>query len=160
MPKQPLSNSALPAVFRSEIELTTHTHGQLPILATDQFGSGLPKNCPPSAATVGPKLLFRLVSNNPPSPSDFRTTHEEGKYLSSDPCQRCSISMLSSAASAQKMRKIIPNLKDRRIAAGTIPADAGAIMSTPSKNNPDHWSWWPKMHVVRHSYFEVIDEAA
>lgn len=120
----------------------------------------LPRGCPPSDAITGPKLLFRLTVKPEINPSDFRTTKEEGKFLSADPCQRCSISTLASEDAAKQHRKLIPNLRGRRIAKGVVPSEAGWLKHTPSKASYEHWSWWPAKGALRHSYFEIIDEAA
>jgi hypothetical protein len=123
-----------------------------------EFGADVPDDCPPKAAIRGPKLLFRLVRHNPLAAADFRTTKEEGKFKTKDACQRCSISMQETEHGARALRDVIPNLAGRKIAKGIVPAEAGKLMSTPSNNNPEHWSWWPASTCARQSYFEIVDE--
>lgn len=124
------------------------------------FLSYLPSGCPPKNAIVGPKLLFRLVRKSRFDDADFQTTYEEGKFLRADPCQRCSISTLATEAAARHIRKVVPNLARRGIAAGVVPADAGVIQHTPSSHSNQHWSWWPAADIVRHNFFELTDAAA
>jgi hypothetical protein len=132
----------------------------VPTVAHLRFEHDLPAGCPPKDAISGPKLLYRLVTGRPPGADDFRTTREEGTFKNGDPCQRCSISTQASIEGARALRAAIPNLAERMIAQGTVPAGAGNLKPTPRENNPDHWSWWPTMGISRHTLFEVIDEAA
>jgi len=125
-----------------------------------EFGGHLPVGCPPTNAIVGPKLLFRLVEKEDFGENDFKTTREQGKFTDGNPCQRCSISTQSTEVGARKMRRLVPHLADRKIAYGVVPIEGGALLHTPSSRYKDHWSWWPKKDVVRHSYFELINEAA
>ena len=125
-----------------------------------QFEPYLPASCPPNDAITGPKTLFRLTISDAIKASDFLTTHEEGKFLSGDPCQRCSLSTLASEEAAKEHRRLIRFLNSRKIAKGTVPEGAGMIKHTPSQASYHHWSWWPARGVVRHEYFEMIDEAA
>lgn len=125
-----------------------------------EYGTHLPGSCPPPQAIYGPKLLFRLVHKERFAEEDFKTTDEEGTFPNGDPCQRCAISTQASVAEARKMRRLVPNLAARKIACGVVPAQAGVLLNTPSRNSQEHWSWWPKANIVRHSYFELLDEAA
>lgn len=130
-------------------------------MTESEYASYLPsRGCPPSGAIPGPKLLYRLVKQRVLSEEEFKTTYEEGTFLAGDPCQRCSISTLSTLEAAKLYRRMIPNLADRLIANGVVPPAAGVHLNTPTRVSAEHWSWWPKVDTVRHSFFELIDEAA
>ena len=124
------------------------------------YGQDLPHGCPPLQAIVGPKLLFRLVQKQNFDEADFRTTREEGTFVFGDPCQRCAISTQSTKDGARRMKRLVPNLADRHIAEGVVPANGGALLHTPTNNSRHHWSWWPRADIFRHSYFQLLDEAA
>ena len=125
-----------------------------------QFEEYLPAKCPPADAIPGPKLLFRLTTKSAIAESDFQTTHEENKFKDKEPCQRCSISTLATEEAAKDHRRLIPFLKNRKIAKGTVPEGAGVLKHTPTEISFHHWSWWPAKGIARHSFFEILDEAA
>lgn len=109
-------------------------------------------DCPPSDAITGPKELFRLVKNDPPTAGDFLTAAQKGIHKDANPCIRHAISTHSDERHADKLRKTVNYFSEHLIAKGTIPAEAGAIKRTGGSG---HWSWWPSSGSW-HSLFEVV----
>lgn len=124
--------------------------------SSTKFESYLPTGCPPMSAVHGPKLVYRLIRSPAPGPENFRTVHEEGKYLSADACRRCSMSVSANIDGVRKLRRKVRYFKDHLICRGVIPSDAGVLEHTPSREDPEHCSWWPAQGVSRHHYFSVV----
>lgn len=116
--------------------------------------SSFPGDCPPTTAHAGPKELFRLVVNTPPTQDDFRTCLELKKNLGADACLRCSLSTYSSQEHAERLKKDIPFFRRHRIASGVVPAHGGIMKRTTSRAG--HWSWWPANGYQRHMTFVIL----
>lgn len=113
-----------------------------------------PADCPPPTASEGPKELFRLVDNSPPTYADFLTCLELGKHAEEDACLRCAISTYNSLNNAIRLRKQVPFFRRQKIAVGIVPVGAGLMKRT--RSSPGHWSWWPAKGYQRHATFGVV----
>lgn len=122
----------------------------------DSYEDYLPLGCPPDSAQKIQKVVYRLVRNDPPTAHDFRTAHELNNHKDKDPCQRCSLSVSGSLDASKELRRFVPAFKDRKISSGVITPLVGVIMDTSEKVQDDHWSWWPRKGLPRHTYFAVI----
>lgn len=115
----------------------------------------LPPGCPPADANDGPVHLFRMSKTKKPAPSDFRTAHESGTYLGSDPCRRRSLSSYTDRRDAESLRRRVRHFNDHQICEGTVPSGAGLHVATPTANEKSHCSWWPPQGIARHSFFSL-----
>lgn len=124
--------------------------------ATVRFEAHFPVGCPPSDAVFGPKLVFRLCAGGLPEAGDFLSHYEKGLLPDADPCQRCGLSVYVTQEGAEITKRTIPYFRRHKIVSGSVPANAGKLASTPSRQNRFHWSWWPASGIVRHSFFSVV----
>lgn len=120
------------------------------------FPTDWPANCPPADAVDASGVVFRLVKNDPPQPSDFETHAETGRMPKADPCLRCGLSVFRNPQDAFHCRQILPKLGDK-IVKGELAASDGKTKQTKGRQ-PTHSTWWVYDGVNRCSPFSVISE--
>jgi hypothetical protein len=125
-------------------------------LATSSFGSHMPSACPPTEAGPAQLPLYRLVPAGELTDDGFKTTAEEEGCQDGDPCQRHSISTYSDIRRVEKMKERATHWADHSVAVGTPPFEAGVVMRTGGSRSRNHYSWWPRIGIVRHSFFRKI----
>lgn len=116
-----------------------------------------PEQCPPSEARVDELRVFRLVSNNPPIPSDFLPTlieqpHRE--FNRENLCYACGVSVFKDIADVKtKMARYKP-LRNKRIAVGVILRQDGLVLETFSGT---HVTWWLTTTTPHVNFREVME---
>ena len=105
----------------------------------------LPEGCPPDAAEeiTTPRVAFRLVRTDPPTPDDFLSQRQEnpGRMFSGvTECQACGLSVFADRRDVEARALKLPRLKNRKLCRVTLPAGAGRIQQT---FQPSHHTWWP-----------------
>jgi len=123
---------------------------------TSQFPNSWPPDCPPADAVDASGVVFRLVKNDPPNPSDFETHAESGRLPKADPCLRRGLSVFRDPQDAFHCRRILPKLGNM-IASGALQPSDGKTKLT-SGRQPTHTTWWAYEGVNRCSPFSVISE--
>lgn len=121
---------------------------------TDASGD-IEQQCPPADAFRGPIHLFRLIQTEAPQATDFLTAEERDVYKDKPPCIRRSLSSYQSRLDASRLRSRVPHFRNHYICCGVVPADAGWHLSTPSRHQKSHHSWWPEDGIRRESYFRL-----
>ena len=140
-----------------ELELSAGPAAGKGILAIQTITTtSMPPNCPPPAAADDPMTLFRLSSTGKPSASDCLTAEESNSFLNADPCRRKSVSSYSDRLGAEQVRRRVPHFVNHHICRGVVPSGMGVHLSTPSKHEKSHWSWWPKRGIRRQRFFSVV----
>lgn len=109
------------------------------------YRDSLPAGCPPDAAEeiASPRVVFRLVRTDPPTPDDFRSQRQEKpdrKFPGVTECQACGLSVFAEKRDAEAKALKLPHLKNRKLCRVTLPAGAGRIQPT---FQPSHHTWWP-----------------
>ena len=105
----------------------------------------LPEGCPPDAAEeiATPRVAFRLVRTDPPTPDDFLSQRQEkpGRtFQGVTECQACGLSVFTDRHDAEAKALKLPHLKNRVICRVMLPPGAGRIQPT---FQPSHHTWWP-----------------
>lgn len=116
-----------------------------------KFPNDWPQPCPPSDAMKADGEYFRIVRNDPPNASDFKS-HHEAKPLPKEKCNRCSLSTFRTLEGAIHMRLACPEIGDK-IAIGTLDESHGS--SKVTNTSTTHAEWWPLEGVDRHAPFKV-----
>lgn len=104
----------------------------------------LPANCPPSDALQPNNAKFYRFVSHPPQPEDFlsqRQSQPHKTFAGIDECLVRSISLMSSKAGCEKLRKL-SKFKSKTVAEIYLTPDSGVIKQTFQK--PEHYSWWRK----------------
>ena len=106
------------------------------------YRESLPDNCPPDTADeiTPPRLVYRLVRNNPPTDDDFRSQRAQKPTAQFNvaECRARGLSMFTDRSDAEKqtrrrnLRNLIPCLV-------TLTAGAGRIKKTGGSS---HYTWW------------------
>ena len=106
----------------------------------------LPEDCPPETAEEidSPRVVYRLVRNNPPVDDDFRSQKAENpskKFEDLSECRARGVSVYSSRRVAEwwTMR---PHFKRQGMLVCQVALDRGAgqIQKTGGRA---HYTWWP-----------------
>ena len=92
----------------------------------------LPEGCPPedSEEIAEPRVVYRLVRNNPPSDDDFRPVTE---------CQARGVSVFASLNIAEDL-STRGSLQGRAVCQVILAPGAGRILPTGGRS---HHTWWP-----------------
>ncbi len=103
----------------------------------------LPEGCPPDDAEeiTAPRIMYRLVRNNPPTDDDFRSQRAErpaARFKVSE-CQTRGVSVFANRRDAERQTEI-PRLKALAVCQVDLSAGAGRIKRTGGSS---HHTWWP-----------------
>lgn len=104
----------------------------------------LPENCPPETAEeiTEPRIVYRLVWNDPPTDDDFRSQRAENPHLALHgitECQARGLSVFVSHADAER-RSRSGRLQGMMVCEVTLNRGAGRIAKT---GRGSHHTWWP-----------------
>ena len=127
-----------------------------------QFPDYFPNNCPPDTAQEAFGEVYRLVDNDPPTASDFRSQREQ--HLNEPcpknvtECQACGLSVFTSRDDIEFARRTVRRLRNKKIANGNLNSALGRILPTPSQNTgQSHHTWWFPIGIQPWTVFCVID---
>ena len=103
----------------------------------------LPDDCPPVDAEEidAPRILYRLVRNNPPTDDDFRSQRAEkptARFNVSE-CRARGVSVFTNLSDAERQTRR-RNLRHLTPCLITLTAGAGRIQKTGGSS---HYTWWP-----------------
>jgi hypothetical protein len=124
------------------------------------FSEELPEGCPCASAVDCEGLVYVVVPSGPLMSAYFRSQAERGRLANATgdaACARHGLSVFPSVKSCSHQRRLFPRLGNH-IAVAMLDAGHGKIAASPSSNNPDHRTWWPYQHVIRHELFAVVEE--
>lgn len=104
-----------------------------------------PAECPFKESWEATGDIYRLVENDPPSPSDFLSLREQnpkrGPYP--DPvheCMACGLSVFVKSEDIDLHRQTSKKLRDRKIAKTTLAEVLGRVARTG--RTAGHHTWW------------------
>ena len=103
----------------------------------------LPDGCPPDEADeiTTPRVVYRLVRNNPPTDDDFQSQRSEKPttQFNVSECRARGVSVFSNRRDVESQTKRY-NLKSLAVCQVTLTADAGRIKKTGGSS---HYTWCP-----------------
>lgn len=119
--------------------------------------SFFPPQCPPSEAEDASSEVFRLVSSNPPSVSDFESWAQRHPRKWMGDCKASGLSVFTAKSDALRLTRRIPGIlgPGALIASATLSPDAGKLMPTPRDGNSHH-TWWAPDGFDHTAVFEVV----
>ena len=129
-----------------------------------EFHPDRPKNpkCPPDEAQPANGMVWRGVPIPPLSEEHFKS-HVEANLPNCNPenCTHWGLSIWVSEDHVHHARKIHKYMRRWHIASGTIGAEDGVIMPTPSTPQPFHHTWWKyHEHLVADKFAIVMQPVA
>ena len=104
----------------------------------------LPENCPPDEAEeiAAPRLVYRLVCNNPPTDDDFQSQQAERPdrvFQDVPECQARGLSVFANRNVAEQLATR-GSLQGTAVCQVTLTPGAGCIQPTGRRS---HHTWWP-----------------
>ena len=105
----------------------------------------LPEDCPPDDAeeVTGPRVVYRLVRNNPPTDEDFRSQRAENPervFPEVTECQTRGLSVWVDLTDATDLLRL-RNMRGRLVCQVQLDLGAGHLMQTGRYLS--HRTWWP-----------------
>ena len=104
----------------------------------------LPADCPPEAAEeiVGPRIVYRLVDDNPPADTDFDSWRVKNPGAQLRAAAECQARGLSVYSRSRDVRRLIERsgATEARICQVLLDPGAGRIQKTGRRS---HYTWWP-----------------
>ena len=101
-----------------------------------------PDDCPPDEAEeiTSPRLIYRLVRNNPPTDQDFVSQRPDRVFRNISECQARGLSVRTNLDSAMELRGL-RTMRGTMLCQVRLDYSAGRIMQTGE--DPHHSTWWP-----------------
>ena len=104
----------------------------------------LPDDCPPDDAEeiTAPRVVYRLVRNNPPTDDDFRSQRAERPdrvFRDVNECQARGMSVFASLSAAESLSER-GRLQGTAVCLVNLNPGAGSILLT---GRHSHHTWWP-----------------
>ncbi len=126
-----------------------------------EWPNHFPEGCPPDDADDAHGMVFRLVDGDDPTLDDFQSWYERNPRRSWGDalCRACGLSVLRDLDDAKALRRRIPSLKTKRIAAADLQPTMGKVQQTSSKHASTHHTWWPPTTIEPPSLFAVVGES-
>ena len=105
----------------------------------------LPDDCPPDEAEeiTSPRLVYRLVRNNPPGDEEFRSQRAEQPdrvFRNISECQARGLSVRTDLDSAVELMGL-RTMRGRLLCQVQLDQGSGRIMQTGEDHH--HSTWWP-----------------
>ena len=105
----------------------------------------LPEDCPPPDAEeiAGPRVVYRLVENDPPVDDDFSSWRVKNPGEQPRNASECHARGLSVYSRSRDVRKMIElsGATEARVCQVALDQGAGRIQKTGGRS---HYTWWPR----------------
>lgn len=113
--------------------------------------------CPPDDAEAADCTIYRAVENDPPTDGDFLSYVKMGKVKPlKAKCDDWGLSVWCDLEAVEHARNVIPHFQERFIAAGDMGGDHGVVKASPTKKQPEHFTFWTYLNVQLAPEFVVI----
>jgi hypothetical protein len=125
-----------------------------------EYEVGTLENCPLSTAEQCDGALYLVSQTDPVDVQACKSQAERGRAQNATgdkACMRFGLSVFPNFASCEHHRETFPGLGNH-IAVAHLNASHGVQAATPSNRSPEHCTWWPGKHVIRHTLFSVVAE--
>jgi hypothetical protein len=117
-------------------------------LAPTGWPSVFPVNCPPFESTDCNGTVIRVLYAAVPSSADFASWMDDNHPDLKKLCQSCGLSVHLHIDHLIAAAKRIPSLRGRHYASLHLTASDGKLLNTPSRNSPEHHTWWKSVACV------------
>lgn len=126
---------------------------------TCSFDPDIPNDCPPDLATQETRIVFRCVDNGTANERDFISDVKANRRLAdSSNCQSWGCSVWADEKDVELALKLFKPFRSKYIVAGEVSEADGALMNTPSKPQPGHFTFWKANDVHVASKFSLFIE--
>jgi hypothetical protein len=120
-----------------------------------------PPKCPPLESKDAFAEVFRLVSSDPPSASDFESHAQMNAKKWGGNCEASGLSVFTAKSDVLRILRRVQGMASRNraigdlIASATLLPEAGKIMPTPRDGNSHH-TWWAPQGFDHAAAFKVV----
>lgn len=115
--------------------------------------SFFPPQCPPSEATDASAEVFRFVSSNPPSASDFKSWAETRPKKWRGNCEASGLSVFTVKSDALQLVRRVRGMS--ALASANLSPETGKLKHTP-RNGNSHHTWWAPDGFDHAAVFKVV----
>lgn len=124
------------------------------------FPSYFPKGCPPDEASGEERMLYRLCKGATPQESDFVPFYLINPTRFKNQFNAYGLSVFFTVEDCNSALSKSPRLREKckYIACGLNNYERGKFLQTPSKENPNHVTWWVYEGIKPHSFFSIYGE--
>lgn len=128
-----------------------------------QWPDHFPQNCPPEDAREPSEQVYRLISQDSPTPEDFKTVREQnpGRPFPENEkeCRACAVSVYTSIDDLSRINRRTGRFRNAKVAVGNLTSELGQIKHTPSppEKNNSHHSWWVPTGVKAYTLFKAVE---
>ncbi|MGR9499429.1 hypothetical protein ACU8OJ_21975 [Rhizobium leguminosarum] len=113
--------------------------------------------CPPDDAETANCKIYRAVETNPATDKDFLSYVKRGmKEPAKAKCDDWGLSVWRDLDAVEHARNVIPHFQERYIAAGEMGDAHGVMRASPSRKQPQHFTFWTYFNVDLVPSFEII----
>jgi hypothetical protein len=130
-------------------------------MTTVSWPAFFPPKCPPSEAKDASAEVFRLVSSDPPSASDFESHAQMNPKKWMGDCEASGLSVFTAKSDVLRLLRRVQGMVKRNPALGDLigsaklSPDSGKIMPTPRDGNSHH-TWWAPDGFDHAAAFKVV----
>jgi hypothetical protein len=130
-------------------------------MTTVNWPSFFPPECPPLESKDASEEVFRLVSSDPPSPSDFVSHAQRNAKKWGGNCEASGLSVFKAKSDVSRILRRVQGMANRNraigdlIASATLSPEAGKIRPTPRDGN-SHYTWWAPDGFDHAAAFKVV----
>lgn len=113
-------------------------------ITNQKYPDYFPDNCPPKEASIEKKVLYRLCVGDNPKETDFISYYCSNPEKYKDVINAYGLSTLPDRDSCMSAFRKFPFVRSRykTVAVGITDETKGSWLSTPSKTQPKHITWW------------------
>ena len=120
-----------------------------------KFPVYFPLGCPPKDAVAKELDVYRLCKSDKITPEDFLSFYQTAPRKYAKLINAYGLSVYPSIEDCYSAMRKAPHLRKKysAVAHGITYTFTGKVLDTPSKNNPNHITWWLYEGVQPHTYF-------
>jgi hypothetical protein len=117
-----------------------------------------PEDCPiDGASPVG--TIYRAVASFPPSAGDFLSAAQLNiSGAKKSRCRDWGCSVWETIQAVEHGRAIYDHFRTSYVVVGALPQTAGEVLTTPSKKQPQHATFWKVHNLDVSSFFQIAFE--
>jgi hypothetical protein len=123
--------------------------------------SFFPSECPPTDAEDASVVVFRIVSSDPPTASDFLSYAQTNPTRNGGKCKPSGLSVFTGIDDALDYLGMVPgevqgDAPRHLVARALLSPEAGKIKHTPSAMRKSHHTWWAPDGFDHAAAFKVV----
>jgi hypothetical protein len=113
-----------------------------------KFHPDIIKNCPPSDASPGSGLIYRMVKSFPPASDDFDSDVErKTKNCDQTNCDCWGCSVWADSDGVETAMNLFKYWRKRYIVSVSLKSSDGLTKNSPSNGQPGHYTFWKAVGV-------------